>query len=373
MRKKKKELYAAYHRTYLIPVYADRTKRADPSDELFVKARLLRKEKRFLEAAKIYEQLANSNLSTEDTVDALYWAGRCYHEATREDAALFIKSTDAFKMLIGNYGDSPDTIKAYYHLTSVYTDWAQKSGDRPKWQSVIDTVEKANTKYVDSDDHRYRGWLNRMQELKNIALKKLSTLRLKAEHAIKNAEAAIASAKQENGNLQLIQQANEHLEYAKHQMRETEYTAALSLAKEAHKIANKAIRIPPLKERYVEEGYIYLERGELNAATKEARHAKALDPNYQPVHELLSKIKETHYGRGWTFFDEEQYNTAIAEFKSAIGIDAQFKEAHCHLGVIYIEQQRYTEAKKALKKAINIDEEFKEAHFNIAPRSLRTW
>ena len=80
-----------------------------------------------------------------------------------------------------------------------------------------------------------------------------------------------------------------------------------------------------------------------------------------------SEIKETYYGRGWTFFDEEQYNRAIAlNSENAINIDSDFKEAHCHLGVIYIEQERYTEAIKALKEAINIDEKFKEAHFNLA-------
>ena len=364
----KKELYEAYHRTYLVPVYADRTTRADPSDELFVKARLLRKEKRLLEAAKIYEQLANSNLSTEDKVYALYWAGRCYHEATREDAALFIKSTDAFKMLIGNYGDSPDTIKAYYHLTSVYTDWAQKSGDRPKWQSVIDTVERANTKYAGNDDTTVKGWLNRMQQLKEMALEKLppppDPLKEEAKKAIKYAETSIAHAKQENIEPQLIRQANKHLEDAKQQMSRGDYKTALRLAEKALEDLNPPPPSP--KKKYVDQGYIYLRQGKLEEATKEARQALNLDSNCRTAQELLSEIKEIYYSRGWTFFDEKQYNTAIAEFKSAIGIDLNFKEAHCHLGVIYIEQQRYTEAIKALKKAINIDEEFKEAHFNIA-------
>ena len=37
--------------------------------------------------------------------------------------------------------------------------------------------------------------------------------------------------------------------------------------------------------------------------------------------------------RGWTFFDEGQYDKAIDAFKNAISIEWQFKEAHCHLGV----------------------------------------
>ena len=117
----KKEIYAAYHRTYLVPVYADRTKRADPSDKLFVKARLLRKEKRLIEAAEIYEQLANSNLSVEDTVYALYWAGRCYHEATSENAPVFSKSVNNFKKLITDYENSSYDIKSILPLSfSIY-------------------------------------------------------------------------------------------------------------------------------------------------------------------------------------------------------------------------------------------------------------
>ena len=57
------EIYKKYQLTYLVPVYADETRQHSSSDELFVKARLFRKEERWLEAAKIYEQLANSDLS----------------------------------------------------------------------------------------------------------------------------------------------------------------------------------------------------------------------------------------------------------------------------------------------------------------------
>ena len=309
------EIYKKYQLTYLVPVYADETRQHSSSDELFVKARLFRKEERWLEAAKIYEQLANSDLSAGDTVEALYWAGRCYHKAAITNTNLFNKSVNVFKQLIGNYSNGTHAIEAYYHLASVYTDWAQKSGSRSKWQSVINTVEEANTKYIDSDEVRNRGWLSRMQELKERAIQELDD----------------------------------------------------SSDPEPIPDPEPVPDPKPLSEMvYVDQGYIHLGRGELEEATKKARHALNINADYQRAHQLSSAIKETYYGRGWTFFDEEQYDKAIAAFKNAINIDPQFKEAHCHLGVIYIEQQRYTEAIKALKEAINIDEAFKEAHFNLA-------
>ena len=305
----KTEIYKKYQLTYLFPVYADKTKRPSSSDELFVKARLFRKEEQFLDAAKIYEQLANSNLPTEDIVYVLYWAGRCYHKAALTNSNLFNKSVNAFKKLIGNYSNGIYTIEAYYYLTLVYADWAQILGNRPKWQSVINTVKEADTKYADSTDVRNRGWLNRMQELK--------------ERAIQEVEICASPPPPPP---------------------------------------------PPVPDPVllVNEGYKHLGKGELEQATKKAEQAQKTNPNYPHVRELLSAIKEIYYGRGWTFFDEEQYEKAIAAFTNAINIDSDFKEAHCHLGVIYIEQQRYTKALAVLKKAVEIDPRFKEAYFNLA-------
>ena len=213
------EIYKKYQLTYLIPTPGPDLI-PEPNDKLFVKARLLRKEKRFLEAAKIYEQLANSNLSVEDTVYALYWTGYCYHEATLQnttltDATLFRESVDAFKIVISDYEDNSYTIKTYYYLTLSYRNWAQTLRNQSKWQLVIDTVEEANTEYADSDDTRIQGELSRMQELKNEALEKLplppDPLKEEAERAINAAETAIDRVKQENRELQLIHEAERTL------------------------------------------------------------------------------------------------------------------------------------------------------------------
>ena len=316
---RKKELYEAYHRTYLVPEPPSPYPIPDPSDKLFVDARLLRKEERYLEAAKIYEQLANSTLSTEDTAYALYWKGRCYCEAAAlTDQTLFSKSVDAFIKFITDHDGSSDTIKAYYHLTLTYTEWAKTSGDQSKWQSVIDTVEAANTKYVKKNDNTVQGWLSRMQELKETADRALNPKPVPEPTPVPDPDLKPVP-KPEPNPPELIRQAQRHFR-----------------------------------------------RGQLKAAAKKAKQARRVNPSYVPAQELLSKIKEKHYGRGWTFFDDGNFTKAISEFRSAINIDPNFKEAHCHLGVIYIEKEKYTEAIKALKKAIDIDEEFKEAHFNLA-------
>ena len=363
------ELYEAYHHTYLVPAYS-KSVASDPSGELFVEARLLRSEKRFLEAAKIYEQLANSNLSIEDMVYTLYWTGRCYHAATNEDASVFNKSVNAFKMLIDNYPDSPEAIKSYYHLTSAYKDWALKSDNTSKWQSVIDTVEQAITKYANIDDATVQGWLSRMQECKDEAVKKLprllDPLKEEAERTIIEAETEIVRATQENRITQLLIEAKDLLEHAKEEMHRNNYRAALNHAKEVLKIINQEYPPPRPIQRHVDEGYIHLRQGKYKKATESAKQALNLDPNYSPADELLSKIKERYYGLGWTFFDEEQYDKAIAAFKNAINIDPKFTEAHNHLAVVYIKQEKYTDAIKALEEAIKSDEEFKEAHFNLA-------
>ena len=313
------ELFKKIQLTYLDPEYPDRRRQHYPNDELFVKARLLRMEGRFLEAAEIYEQLANRTLSVEDTVYALYWAGCCYHEATLQtstltDVALLRKSVGTLKKLITDYEDSSYDVEAYRYLTLTYTNWAEVSPDQSIWQLVIDTVDKAYIKYEDSDDTKVQGQLSRMQELKE-----------RATQMIDDSQDDDTSDQPEPPE-----------------------------------------PLDPSPAVLVNQGDIYFKQGKLEEATGKARQALHLDSNYAPACELLSKIKQRYYGLGWTFFDEEQYDKAIAAFKNAVNIDPKFKEAHNHLGVVYIKQGKYVEAIEVLEKAISIDGNFKEAYFNLA-------
>ena len=316
---RKIEIYKKYQLTYLVPVYANDGNTRDNSGDtqFFIQATRLRKEGKYLEAAKLYEKLINSNLSTEDTAKAIYWTGYCYYKKGFADPVLFDKSVNVFKRLISDYSESSYAIEAYYGLVLVYSDWAQTFSSESKWELVITTVDEAIIKYTNSRDVRERGWLSRMQELKEIAIQKLKP------------------------------------------------------PSEPDRVPIPTSKPLPTKERHIDQGYIHFGRGELKQATEKARQALKTDPNYQRAQELLLEIKETYYGRGWTFFDEEQYDKAIEAFKDAINIERRFKEAHCHLGVIYIKKKAYVAAIKSLKQAISIDQHFKEAHFNLSLAYLR--
>lgn len=322
---RKIEIYKKYQLTYLVPVYADdgNTPNNGGDAHFFIQATRLRKGGKYLEAAKLYEKLTNSNLSTANTAKAIYWTGYCYHKDGLTNPTSFGKSVNAFKRLISDYNESSHTIEAYYGLVLAYSDWAQTPSYKSKWELVITTVDEAITKYTNSYDVRDRGWLSRMQELKETAIQKLKpSLRLDPDS-------------------------------------------------KPVSVPNPVAEPMPSKERHVDQGYIHFGRGELEVATEKARQALKADSNYQRAHELLSEIKETYYGRGWTFFDEDQYDKAIDAFKNAINIEWRFKEAHCHLGVIYIKKKEYTAAIKNLEQAINIDQSFKEAHFNLSLVYLR--
>ncbi|RKU15316.1 hypothetical protein C6503_13840 [Candidatus Poribacteria bacterium] len=316
---RKIEIYKKYQLTYLVPVYANDGSTPDDGGDaqFFIQAIRLRKKGEYLEAAKLYEKLTNSNLSSENISKAIYWAGYCYHKGGLTNPILFSKSVNAFKRLISDYNENSHTIEAYYGLVLAYSDWARTPGYRSKWELVISTVDEAVTKYTNNYDVRVRGWLSRMRELKEIAIQNLKP------------------------------------------------------PPESDPVSTPAPKPLPTKERHADQGYIHFGRGELKKATEKARQALKVDPNYQRAHELLSEIKETYYGRGWIFFDEEQYDKAIEAFKNAINIEKRFKEVHCHLGVIYIKRKEYTAAIKSLKQAISIDQHFKEAHFNLSLAYLR--
>lgn len=312
---RKEKLYRAYHRTYLVPNPDRNRKRPkEPIGEFFVKARLLRLEEQWLEAAEVYEQLANRNLSVDDRVFGLYWCGRCYYEA-----ALFSKSVDAFKKITTDYENSRYDINAYYYLTRAYSDWAEElSGDLSKYRSVIHVVEKANTKYAGNQDPTVRESLRDMQELSDLATRKLNPEEPKPVH--------------------------DEL---------------------------KPVPDPLPHEQWVDQGYKYLKKGELEDALKKAEQVLSCNPNYRPAHDLKLKIKKRYYTRGWNFFDEERYNKAIEQFEKTIALDSTFKEAYCYLGAVYIEQEKYLQAIEVLRKAIDIDEQFEEAYFNLALAYLK--
>lgn len=363
------ELYIAYHRTYLVPICIDPL--PDPSDcigELFKKARLLRMEERWSEAAEIYEQLANMNLSVEDMTYSLYWGGRCYYEAARTDSTLFSRSVALLTELITDYENNRYEIEPYYYLTLAYTCWAEASDDLSIYHLVIDTFERANARYADSNDSTVQELLSQIRRLNRDADERLCPLRREAERTIQRAEEAIANASEENIDHQEIRQANQHLELAKHQERIRNYEGAIHAAQRTIEIieSTQLPPLPPSPQPYVDQGNTYLGQGELEKALDQVEQALDIRSNYAPALTLKVKIKERYAARGKWFFEEEKYDEAIEAFNNAININISLtlKEPHNYLGIIYIRQERYREAIDAFSKTIRIDVNFKEAYFN---------
>ena len=327
---RKIEIYEAYQRTYLVPVYArHRSKMQEittPKNSGLIEANRLRLKGHFVEAAKQYETLAKtSNFSDEDKFRALYWAGRCYH-----NAALFSKSVQAFQILIADYGDRQNVIEAYHGLALAYTDWAQTQRNQSKWLLVIETVDEANKKYANTD----RTWVSRT----------LGRMNLIKDRAVKNLGNSVPAKSKPDTRPNVPVQEDEKL-----------------VERSTH----------TLKISYVNQGYTYLGQGKLTAATEKAREALHIDGTDTRAHGLMDAIKETHYGQALALIDNNRHNQAIAEFKKSINIDKNFEEAHCNLGVIYIEQEVYPKAIEALKEAVRIDPGFIEAYFNLGLAYLR--
>ena len=344
--KRKTEIYKKYQLTYLVPIYArdqprieyirSKSSREDAKkNQAFVEATRLRVKGDHIEAAKKYEEISNTGLSTEDAVRALYWAGVCYHRASFTNPTLFEKSAGTFQKLIRNYGDNPHVIEIYHRLILVYKDWAEKLGDKSKWSLIVETVKKVNKKYAHTDSDLDRQWLGRMEPIKDMALQQLPS------------KAKVKT------NLNT----------------ETEWKTKTKVEKEPKTETGISTKTP--KETYVNQGYTHLERRELEIAVQKSRQALRIDKTYQRAHQLLSAIKQTHYGQGLAFLDVNHYEKAIAEFKESINIDPKFKEAYCNLGVSYIENEAYTKATVSLQKAIDIDPNFIEAHFNLSLAYLR--
>ena len=323
---RKTEIYEAYHATYLVPVYPSESSKLEEINpgrydnskleeinqwsstqvKTLINATRLRVDKRFVDAAREYEAFINTNPPYEEAVYALYWTGRCYHFAASTDATLLAKSVSAFQKLIMDYGDSPNTIEAYYGLILAYSEWAQKPNNESKWDSVLNTFEEANEKFA-------------------------------------------------NDKVDLVQQTLRKMKPYK------------ELAKNAIDDYTEKTR----KVRYVDQGYLYLGRGELEESEKKARDAISIDNTYRRAHQLLEAITEAYYGRGIAALNQNQYEKAITQFNESIKISAQFKKAFCNLAVAYIELNEYTKAINPLRKAIDIDSEFKEAHFNLGLAYLR--
>ena len=209
------------------------------------KATSLRFEERFEAAATQYKAFADAHLPLEDAVYALYWAGRCYH-----DAHLFSQSVDAFAKIIDDYGYSPNVIEAYHGLASAYCKWAEIGGDKSKWKLVISTVEEAEKKYANSNTDLNREFLRLMEDLK----RKVPTPDPPKPTPTPDPPKPTPTP--------------------------------------------DPPKPTPEEEICVVQGRAHLEKDELELAIKKAKQALLINSSYKPAQQLLTAIKKRYYERG---------------------------------------------------------------------------
>ena len=314
---RKKEVYEKYHSVYLIPQYiSDRSKIETitlKSNNLLVKANRLRAQRHYAAAAQEYEVFANTNPPAEDAVYALYWAGRCYHDAVFADVTLFRKSVDAFKNLIAHYADNSHTIEAYYYLALVYTEWAETPGYASEWQQVINIVTEANMKYANSDNPSDQRFLGRMEPFKNTALKKLEERKRNGRNV---------PPKLDNDTTEEETQPDE-------------------------KNKNSGN-----KEKHYGEGLTLLDQHQYSKAIVQFQEAIKID----------SRFKEAHCNLAVAYIELEMPEKAIPSLKKAIDIDSNFIEAHFNLSIAYLRLGKFEKARNAANKALNIDSYYEPAH-----------
>lgn len=107
------------------------------------------------------------------------------------------------------------------------------------------------------------------------------------------------------------------------------------------------------------------ELGNLEAATNAAIETQRLDPNYQPVINLVESIKQTHYNRGISFLKDERFSDAIASLQNVITLDPDYTAAQYYLGIAYLKMENYPRALDNLQKTITLDPRNKEAQHSL--------
>jgi len=73
-----------------------------------------------------------------------------------------------------------------------------------------------------------------------------------------------------------------------------------------------------------------------------------------------------HNKKGADFYRKGMYDEAMAEFKKAIMIKADYPEAYNNLGVIYRQKAMYNDAITCFNEAIRLNPNFAVAYYNVA-------
>lgn len=68
---------------------------------------------------------------------------------------------------------------------------------------------------------------------------------------------------------------------------------------------------------------------------------------------------------GWVYFQQGQYNQALAQYKKAMDLDPNYYPAHYNLGLAYMQVKKYDLAAESLKKAVSIEKKSGAAYLNL--------
>lgn len=108
-------------------------------------------------------------------------------------------------------------------------------------------------------------------------------------------------------------------------------------------------------DAYYGLGLFHYEKGKLDDAIKEYKHAIRLSPNYAAI----------HYNLGNAYVKKRMINEAMIEFKQAIDLGFNTVDAHNNLGSCYGRKGMLDEAISEFKKAIESNPRFEGAHINL--------
>lgn len=111
----------------------------------------------------------------------------------------------------------------------------------------------------------------------------------------------------------------------------------------------------PSASDHAAQGNAYYDQGQFEEAVAEFEEALQLDPD----------DAETHYNLGLAYEALGKIDEAIAEYQEAIRLDPDLAEAHNGLGNAYSDQGRLDEAIAEYEEAIRLDPDLADAHFNL--------
>ena len=74
---------------------------------------------------------------------------------------------------------------------------------------------------------------------------------------------------------------------------------------------------------------------------------------------------DAHVELGWSYFQKDQYNEALGEYKKALEIDEKNYKAHFNLGLVYMKTGKVDRAVASYQKAIEIIPNAFQAHYEL--------